>query len=394
MARYYKYTSKKDKKEYWAFNAYLGSDPLTSKPVRVHRRRDDQGKLFLTKKQATLEAARLKIEFDSGDYTKPSNQTFESIYNDWLEKRYSETVKDSTLRKTKEAFTNHILPEIGSLNIDKISKYQLEKLAKRLISKGLSKYELFMNYVGKVFSYAVHRELIKDNPITKTYVPKPKRKQKKETPFFDKQELHEFVECAYKYGYGAKWGSLFHFISYTGCRVGEACALRWSDIDMNTSEVTLSKTLATAWNDKGNTTLVEHDTTKNGEHRTIALDPLTIRKMKEWKAQQAKDYLKLGYNTLNPDQLVFPNETNTWLSPNVVHSTMSRLTKKFNLKHVTPHGLRHSHCSLLFEANASIKQVQVRLGHNDVKTTMDVYAHVTKDKEEETAKLFLDYMQK
>lgn len=73
---------------------------------------------------------------------------------------------------------------------------------------------------------------------------------------------------------------------------------------------------------------------------------------------------------------------------------MSRLTKKFNLKHVTPHGLRHSHCSLLFEANASIKQVQVRLGHNDVKTTMDVYAHVTKDKEEETAKLFLDYMQK
>lgn len=393
MARYYRYTSKKDNKEYWAFNAYLGSDPLTSKPVRVHRRRDNQGKLFFTKKQATLEASRLKIEFEKGDYTKPSNQTFEGIYQEWVQKRYKDTVKDSTLKKTQEIFTNHLLPIIGSLYIDKISKYQLEKLAQNLIDKELSKYELFMNYVGKVLDFALHSEIIKENPMSKTYIPKPKRKQKKETPFFDKKELHEFVECAYQYGYGAKWGALFHFMAYTGSRIGEACALRWSDIDMNDSEVTLSKTLATAWDDEGKSILVEHDTTKNGEHRTIALDSLTIRKLKEWKAQQAKDYLKLGYNTLNASQLVFPNEINTWLSPNVVHSTMTRLTKKFSLKHVTPHGLRHSHCSLLFEAGASIKQVQVRLGHNDVKTTMDVYAHVTKDKEEETAKLFLDYMQ-
>ena len=117
-------------------------------------------------------------------------------------------------------------------NIDKINKYQLEKLAQLLIDKGLSKYELFMNYVGKVFDFALHSELIKENPMTKTYIPKPKRKKKKETPFFDKNELHEFIECAYKYGYGAKWGSLFHFMAYTGCRVGEACALRFRPIMM------------------------------------------------------------------------------------------------------------------------------------------------------------------
>ena len=46
--------------------------------------------------------------------------------------------------------------------------------------------------------------------------------------------------------------------------------------------------------------------------------------------------------------------------------------------HITAHGLCHTHCSLLFEAGASIKEVQFRLGHRDVKTTLDVYAHVTK----------------
>lgn len=70
-------------------------------------------------------------------------------------------------------------------------------------------------------------------------------------------------------------------------------------------------------------------------------------------------------------------------------------TKKMDFhKNVTPHGLRHTHCSLLFEAGSSIKEVQNRLGHKSAKVTMDVYAHVTKYKEAETADAFLEYISK
>ena len=62
------------------------------------------------------------------------------------------------------------------------------------------------------------------------------------------------------------------------------------------------------------------------------------------------------------------------------------------LKRITPHGFRHTHCSLLFEAGASMKQVQARLGHSNIKTTMNVYAHVTKEGKEETADIFGNYM--
>ncbi|WJV30406.1 tyrosine-type recombinase/integrase [Rossellomorea sp. AcN35-11] len=50
------------------------------------------------------------------------------------------------------------------------------------------------------------------------------------------------------------------------------------------------------------------------------------------------------------------------------------------------------HASLLFAAGASIKDVQVRLGHSDVQTTMDIYTHVTNEAKEKTAEMFQQYM--
>ena len=51
--------------------------------------------------------------------------------------------------------------------------------------------------------------------------------------------------------------------------------------------------------------------------------------------------------------------------------------KKYPLKHVTLHGFRHTHCSLLFEMGTPLEEVQERLGHTDIKTTMNIYTHVT-----------------
>ncbi|SLM97460.1 site-specific recombinase, phage integrase family [Brachybacterium faecium] len=59
---------------------------------------------------------------------------------------------------------------------------------------------------------------------------------------------------------------------------------------------------------------------------------------------------------------------------------------------ITPHGFRHTHCSLLFESGASIKEVQERLGHKDIKTTMNIYAHVTPESIKETDERFATFM--
>lgn len=61
-------------------------------------------------------------------------------------------------------------------------------------------------------------------------------------------------------------------------------------------------------------------------------------------------------------------------------------------KKITLHGFRHTHASLLFEAGATIKEVQTRLGHSSSKTTLDIYTHVTQSKKQEVAQKFANYI--
>ena len=80
------------------------------------------------------------------------------------------------------------------------------------------------------------------------------------------------------------------------------------------------------------------------------------------------------------------------MQPTKTRKWMLHVQQKYGLKEITTHGLRHTHCSLLFEAGAKIKEVQDRLGHGDVQTTMNIYAHVTKKVKAETIQKFGDYL--
>lgn len=66
--------------------------------------------------------------------------------------------------------------------------------------------------------------------------------------------------------------------------------------------------------------------------------------------------------------------------------------KNPGLSQINIHAFRHTHASLLFAAGASIKDVQSRLGHTDIKTTMDIYTHVTDEAKKKTAEMFQKYM--
>lgn len=126
--------------------------------------------------------------------------------------------------------------------------------------------------------------------------------------------------------------------------------------------------------------------------RTIALDNGTISVLKNWRKIQRAEALKLGYNTMNKNQLIFTNIDNSFLSPAKPRKWLIAAQDKYNLKTITVHGFRHTHCSLLFEAGAAIPEVQERLGHTDVKTTLNIYTHVTKKTKKETAVKFAKYV--
>ena len=71
---------------------------------------------------------------------------------------------------------------------------------------------------------------------------------------------------------------------------------------------------------------------------------------------------------------------------------LETIIKTYDLKKITIHGFRHSHCSLLFEMGTPIQVVQERLGHTNIKTTMDIYTHVTEKQRVEIADNFAKYV--
>ncbi|CAM5199351.1 Integrase-like protein OS=Ureibacillus acetophenoni OX=614649 GN=SAMN05877842_10534 PE=4 SV=1 [Ureibacillus acetophenoni] len=301
---------------------------------------------------------------------------------------YENTVQDSTFLKTTRIFKNHILPAMGQYKVDKIDVAICQKHVDQW-AKELKRFNMVKAYAAKVLKFAQKRGYIQTNPFDLVEIPIVKKQvsleEEENENFYTREQLVQLLDC-FKQENNLRKYAFFHLLSFSGMRKSEAFALMWKDINFINDEIRINKAVA-----RGKQGLYLGPT-KNGLPRTIKMDATTMQLLKNWKKQQAKECLQYGYNTMRKNQLVFPNTNNDLHEPNKTYRWLKLVLDKYNLESITTHGLRHTHCSLLFEAGATIKEVQYRLGHKDVKTTLDVYAHVTKKAKAETIDKFEKYL--
>jgi len=368
----------------YKFHTYMGIDPVTDK--EVYRKRSG----FNTKKEAEIAEARLINEFHQNGFpSERRKSTFNEVYELWLESEYINNVQESTLNKTMQDFRNHIVPSFDGMNIGEIKpdycQTELNKWRDKLVN-----YRRIKNYAKRIFDYALRMDIIDTNPFDKVTTPKRIEtiKDSEFENYYTKEELNEFLSYVNE-DLDLNWYTYFRLLSYSGARKSEILALTWSDIDLDSNTLNINKTLTRGLNNK---IIVQPTKTVNGR-RVIDMDNESMKILKQWKVHQSQFMLKLGFNTNSPDQLVFSTSKNTPHSINVPYQRMKNIQKRNGLKGITVHGLRHSHCSLLFSAGATIKEVQARLGHTDIQTTMNIYAHVTKEDKKDTADKFAKFME-
>ena len=374
MATIRKYT-KKDGTTAYMFNAYLGVDAVTGKSKRTTRRG------FRTQKEAKLALAHLQLEVESQSFVKEDYSTFKDVYELWYE-QYQLSVKRSSAVRVRRLFKNQILPTFGHLRINQITTAQCQKVVNEWNERSAP--VRLRSYTKKIFQYAKSLNLIYNNPMDSLLIPRAKKSvENKEENFMDKKELKNFLSLIEKQEPKEVY-TMFHVLAYTGLRKGELAALTWNDIDFSNNTLSVTKT---GYYLQGIPVITTAKTNKS--NRTISLDTTTISLLKQWKLEQKKKLLSRGIPVKKgKDQLVFSNDKNEL----VYNGFLNVVLKKYpNLK-ITPHGFRHTHASLLFEAGASIKQVQERLGHTTINTTLEIYTHVTKEAEKESAEKFLKYM--
>lgn len=380
MATIKKYT-KKDGSTAYMFQMYLGMDPLTGKIRKTTKRG------FKTQKEAKLAASRLEhqVAKEGVPTQKQKIMTFGEIYDLFIP-TYELDVKPSTFATQEREYRNHVLPKFKELKINKITPAYCQSI----INEWRSEYKNFSNFISlasKVFEFAVMLKQIDKNPLDAVKRPSQDKTPTKETPFFSKKELESFMKTLVNYD--IHYQAMIRLIAYTGMRKGELLTLQWSDLDSENRAISIKRTLA---KDKNKNLIAQTPKTK-ASIRTIPIDEETYKLLNHWKVEQRKRLLALGFNANNKDQLMFSNDENGFLYMDYPNYFLKNFLIENDLPYMTIHGLRHTHCSILFEAGATIKQVQVRLGHKNIKTTMEIYAHVSKNKQNETADMFAKYLQ-
>ena len=376
-----KYTTKNGETRY-LFQTYLGIDPLTGKERRTTRRG------FKTIKEAKQAERNLLLDVEENGL--PSNQsdgfrdpTFEELASLWLE-NYKTTVKISTFENVRVKVKKITEEHFKELKLKKITVAYCQRVVIEL-SKSYVLYNHYLSVINRIFKYAVLMDVLNSNPFDKVIKPKSRQTQRKGN-FLTKEELKEFLKLAQNTTL-SYFFPLVHLMSYTGLRQGEALALKWSDIDFENKKITVNKTAARIKEKQ----ILQTPKTKNSK-RVISIDPATLSILKGWKKDQIKIYFKNGKHFKGDENFIFTNQRGEWVHIHNFIRYFKRFIADHKFKPITPHGLRHTHASLLFSAGVEPKNISDRLGHSTVQITLDLYTHITEEQRTDTVEKLLEYM--
>ncbi|MBC8707791.1 site-specific integrase [Staphylococcus pseudintermedius] len=370
---------KRDGSTAYMFVAYLGTDPITGKQKRTTRRG------FKTERDAKIAEARLQTEVDKSGFLNNDITTFKQVYELWLE-QYKNTVRESTYLKTVNVLKCGVLPYFENVPIKKITVSYCQKVLNEWNEK-YKQVQHYKTYAKMVLDYAVTLKVIADNPFTHTKTPRKKEdtSNNETSLYYTSDELKKFLSFT---EYKTLYHAIFRTLAFTGMRRGELLALQWQDIDFNKATLSINKT----WSKVENGYIIQPPKTKKSI-REISIDSTTLDILKRWKRYAQEESFKYGHNTMNKSQYVFTNVSNNKpLNIKFIFDTLKLLCERHDFKRIKVHGFRHTHCSLLFEAGLSVQEVQSRLGHSDIQTTMNIYAHVTEKQRDNVAEKFANYI--
>ena len=168
----------------------------------------------------------------------------------------------------------------------------------------------------------------------------------------------------------SRWGSIFEFMLQTGLRRGEACALRWGNVDIEKGVMKVRENLVVI---NGKPILSPPKTTKSV--RAVHLAPESLALLRRQQALQASERQALG-GSWQDSGAVFTGVSGVRLNPSNLNRYWAGLSRAAGIRQVTIHGLRHTNASLMLRARVPLEVVSERLGHSRPSFTADVYRTV------------------
>jgi integrase len=165
-----------------------------------------------------------------------------------------------------------------------------------------------------------------------------------------------------------------------GLRRAEVMGLRWRDVDLQRRSLTVVQALTAV---RYKLVLTAPKTAKG--RRQVDLDEVTVNALIAHRVRVLQERTLLGLAGPLDDALVFAQPDGKPTHPETLGKTFDRYVEKTGLPRIRLHDLRHTHASLMLEANVHPKIVSERLGHANISITLDTYSHLIPTMQAEAA---------
>jgi len=363
-------------KSSWRLKFDLGRDAVTGQRktrfVTVRGKRQDAER-ELTK--------RLNAVHDGTD-VEPTKLTVREYVTDWLDNDTGLSPK--TRERYKQLADQQIYPHLGSRLMQKLKPAEIQAwhatLAKTGGKNGKPLSPQTVVHAHRVLHRALERalaaEIISRNVAGAISPPK-----------VPDEEIQILAPAGLTIVAGKLEGdfplrTISATLLGTGMRRGEICALHWNDVDLDAAMVAITKSVE----ETREGLRIKATKTRHGRRR-ISLPPSTVEELRVYRRRELEQRLALGLGRLEATNLVF-HRNGELLSPDDLSRDWRRAVLAHDLPQVRLHALRHTHASILIDANLDILSISRRLGHASPTTTLRIYGHLFRDKNAASAAAF------
>lgn len=313
---------------------------------------------FRTKKEAMLYQAK---------FLSQQQVDMDIVLEDFVDVYFNDKENElaaSSKKNKRHIIEKHIIPYFGKKKMSEITPAEIIQWQKEIQEKGYKPtYErTIQKELNALFNHA--KTIYNHTNTACNKVKKMGKSEAEKFEFWTKQDYDEFIQHIEK---ESENYIMFEILFWTGCREGELLALTPKDFDFHNGILHITKT----YNRINGEDIIGPPKTESSV-RTII--------MPEFLCNEVKEYIDSKFG-LPEDERIFK------IVPRTLQSRMAKLIKKTGAKEIRIHDLRHSHVAYLIHQGVEPLVIKERLGHTDIRMTLNVYGHLYPSKQRNVARM-------
>ena len=301
-----------------------------------------------------------------------------------LQKNTIVSYRSMTNGKIRRYFQRRPQLTVGNLKPQDIQDFYQTLFADGVVANTVIHYHALLR---RAFQQAFKEERIDANPFDRVGRPK---KNKFHGENYTQEELLTLLHLAR----GDVIYPAILLAGAMGLRRSEALGVRWSRIDWEKRTVLLD-TKIVEYRENGKKKVEPVEEMKNKSSRRTLPLPDPVVEMLQVQKEHREVYRKMFQGSYNAQYLdyVCVNQLGELLRPSYVTDHFRELLEKYGLRHIRFHDLRHTFASLLINQDVPLINVSNFLGHSDLSTTANIYAHLDKASKQASAAVISDILQ-